>query len=92
MSNLEQGKAWRAIEEGDAFDDDADDEIQGYIFLCRDGNGGDGREEVSICHSVEEDISVINKFISPITNPDNIVPHVKGECVVTIYDTAERND
>ena len=34
-SNLEQGKARRAIEEGDAFDDDADDEIQGYLFMLR---------------------------------------------------------
>ena len=31
--NLEQGKARRAIEEGDAFDVDADDEIQGYFFM-----------------------------------------------------------
>ena len=34
-SNLKQGKARRAIEEGDAFDDDADDEIQGYLFMPR---------------------------------------------------------
>ena len=34
-SNLEQGKARRAIEEGDAFDDDADDEIQGYFLMPR---------------------------------------------------------
>ena len=33
--NLEQGKARRVIEEGDAFDDDADDEIQGYFFMPR---------------------------------------------------------
>ncbi len=31
-SNLERGKARLAIEEGDAFDDDADDEIQDYMF------------------------------------------------------------
>ena len=36
-SNLEQGKARRAIEEGDAFDDDADDEIQGYFFYAATG-------------------------------------------------------
>ena len=34
-SNLERGKARSAIEEGDAFDDDADDEIQDYIFRLR---------------------------------------------------------
>jgi len=32
-SNLEQRQARRAIEEGDAFDDDAGDEIQGYFFM-----------------------------------------------------------
>ena len=32
-SNLKQGKARRAIEKSDAFDDDADDEIQGYFFM-----------------------------------------------------------
>ncbi len=34
-SNLKWGKAQRAIEEGDALNDDADDEIQDCIFLCR---------------------------------------------------------
>ena len=33
--NLEQGKARLAIEEGAAFDDNADDEIQGYFFMRR---------------------------------------------------------
>ncbi len=33
-SNLKWGKARRAIEEGDAFDDDADDEIQDYMFYA----------------------------------------------------------
>jgi hypothetical protein len=32
-SNLKQGKVWHAIEEGDAFDDNADDEIRGYFFM-----------------------------------------------------------
>ncbi len=59
--NLKRGKAWLAIEEGDAFDDDADNEIQDYIFLCRDGNGGDGREETFMCHCIDNEISVINK-------------------------------
>ena len=36
-SNLEQGKAWRAIEEGDAFNDNADDKIQGYFFNAATG-------------------------------------------------------
>ena len=31
-SSLEQGKAWRDIEGGDAFDDDADEEIWSYFF------------------------------------------------------------
>jgi hypothetical protein len=34
-SNLEQGKARRAIGEGGALDDNADDEIQGYFFMRR---------------------------------------------------------
>ena len=34
-SNLERGKAQRAVEEGDAFDDYAGDEIQDYIFMLR---------------------------------------------------------
>jgi hypothetical protein len=34
-SNIEQGKAWRAIGEGDAFNDNADDEIQGYFIMRR---------------------------------------------------------
>jgi hypothetical protein len=33
-SNLKWGKARRAIEEGDAFNDDADDEIQDYMFYA----------------------------------------------------------
>ncbi len=32
-SNLKQGKARRAIAEVDAFDDNADDEIQGYSVM-----------------------------------------------------------
>ena len=32
-SNLEPGKVRRAIDEGDAFDDHADDEIQGYFCM-----------------------------------------------------------
>ena len=60
-SNLKWGKARRDIEEGDAFNDDADDEIQDYIFLCRDGNGGDGREETFMCHCIDKEISVIDK-------------------------------
>ena len=33
--NLERGKAQRAVEEGDAFNDYADDEIQDFIFMLR---------------------------------------------------------
>ena len=33
-SNLERGKARLAIEEGDAFNDDADDEIQDFMFYA----------------------------------------------------------
>ena len=36
-SNLEQRQARRAIEEGDAFDDNADDEIHGYFFYATTG-------------------------------------------------------
>ena len=36
-SSLEQGKARRAIEGGDAFDDDADDEIWSYFFHAATG-------------------------------------------------------
>ena len=36
-SNLKQGQARRAIGEGDAFDDNADDEIQGYFFYAATG-------------------------------------------------------
>ena len=36
-SNLKRGKARLAVEEGDAFDDNADDEIQDYIFYATMG-------------------------------------------------------
>jgi len=36
-SNIKQGKARRAIGEGGAFDDNADDEIQGHFFMRRRG-------------------------------------------------------
>ena len=36
-SNLKRWKARLAVEEGDAFDDDADDEIQDYIFYASMG-------------------------------------------------------
>ena len=90
-SNLKQGKAQRAIEEGVAFDDDADDEIKCYIFYAATGmEVTEERRRSSATVFFRRNLH--HRYItSPITNPDNIVPNVKGERVVTIYDSTESN-
>ena len=61
-SNLE-GKARHAIEEGDAFDDDADDEIQGYFYYAATGTEAtDERRRSSATVLKKKSPSSINKI------------------------------
>jgi hypothetical protein len=89
-SNLE-GKARHAIEEGDTFDDEdaGDDEMEGYFYYATTETEEERRRSSSATALKKKSPSSIT---SPITNPDNIVPNSKGERVVTIYDTTEKND
>ena len=95
-SNLE-GKARHAIEEGDTFgDDDADDdELQGYFYYAATETEATRRmeeEERRRSSATALKKKSPSSITSPITNPDTIVPNSKGERVVTIYDTTEKND
>ena len=93
-SNLE-GKARHAIEEGDTFDDDDadDDELQGYFYYAATVLEATRRKEKRRRSSATALMKKSPSSItSPITNPDTILPNSKGERVVTIYDTTEKND
>jgi hypothetical protein len=97
-SNLE-GKARHAIEEGDTLDDDNadDDEMEGYFYYATMETETTRRKEEEERRRSSSSATALKKkspssITSPITNPDNIVPNAKGERVVTIYDTTEKND
>lgn len=94
-SNLE-GKARHAIEESDIFDDDDDDKIEGYFYYAATETEATRRKEEEERRRSSSATALKKKspssITSPITNPDNIVPNSKGERVVTIYDTTEKND
>ena len=90
-SNLKQGKARRAIEEGDAFNDNADDEIQSYFFSAATG--------MEVMEERGRSSATVLKKKSP--SLINSISHHKSwpyrakfqrERVVIIYDTTEKNN